>query len=350
MSRSDKSQSATAAGGPEAGRSILDDGLRFDTLFIGFSVLLMVGLAWDFQVHAGGISFAEEPFWTMPHTIVYGSGAGIAALLGGAVLVRKRDGRAWLDAIPTGYALGLVGLLLFGAAGVGDFVWHEAISHEDTALEAVTSPTHLGLTIGGALFLSSPLRAAWRRRDQPTGLALLPALLSLSFVLSIAVVFVPYLNPLTATQILTDPDLGPIIGLASMVVFPVVLLATSLVLLRRFSLPPGALLVTFLIPGVVSVTAVQQFELLIPLVAAAVVADAFVAVSPPTLDRTRSLRLFGVVVPLTFAVSYFQVVSIWHGLKPVWSTHLWTGGVVVAGISGLLFTYALIPDVRQTTY
>lgn len=331
-----------------AGRRLLSEGVRFDALFVTLSVVLMLGLAWDFRVHAGGVTFEEEGFWTVPHMIVYGGGAGIAALLGTTVLLGRRRGLSWGEAVPTGYGMGLVGLVLFGLAGAGDFVWHTVISHEDTTLEAMTSPPHLGLAVGGALFLSSPLRAAWRREGQPLGFRLVPALLSLSFVLSIAVVFAAYVNPLAATQILWEPRVGRLLGLAGMVVFPVVILAASLALVGRFELPMGALTVTFLVPGLVSVGTNERVELLIPLLIATLVADLLVRFLPPTADRPRSLRLFGFLVPVTFALVYFLVVEIWHGLAPVWTTHLWTGATMIAGLSGLLFTYALVPDGKQS--
>lgn len=279
--------------------------------------------------------------------LVYSGGAGIATLLVGTILARRRAGDSWGEAIPVGYTVGLVGLVLFGLSGAADFVWHTAISHEDTALEGVTSPPHLGLATGGALFLSSPLRAAWRRQSQPTDHRLLPALLSLSFVLSIVVVFAVYLNPLAATKILYTPRLGAIMGLSAMVTFPLLLLGTSLTLLRRFTLPPGALTVTFFVPGVVSVGTNGHFVLLIPLVLTAVIADLFVMIAPPTFDRPHLLRLFGLLVPLTFSSVYFVVLSVRYGLEPVWTTHLWTGGVVISGLSGLLFTYALLPDSQR---
>lgn len=326
---------------------LLSSGVRFDGLFIIISLILMVGLALDFRVHAEGVSFADESFWTNPHLLVYFGGAGIATLLVGTIIAQRRAGDSWIEAIPIGYALGLAGLVLFGVSGAADFVWHTAISHEDTALEGVTSPPHVGLATGGALFLSSPLRAAWRRQSQPTDYRLLPALLSLSFVLSIVVVFAVYLNPLAATQILDTPRLGVIMGLSAMVTFPLILLGTSLTLLRRFSLPPGALTVTFLVPGLVSVGTNGYFVLLIPLVITTVIADLFVMISPPTFDRPRLLRLFGLLVPITFSSVYFAVLSIWYGLEPVWTTHLWTGGVVISGLSGLLFTYALLPDSQR---
>ena len=77
------------------------------------------------------------------------------------------------------------------------------------------------------------------------------------------------------------------------------------------------------------------------------VADCVVAVRRPVPANPRALRLFGAAVPVTFAVSFFATVALWHGLLPVWTTHLWTGAVAVAGIAGVLLTYAVYPDCRR---
>lgn len=326
-----------------SGSSVL--GNRFDAMFVVLSILLMIGLAWDFRIHAAGVSFEEEGFFTIPHLIVYTAGVAIAALLGGVIIRNHRAGADWLDAIPVGYRLGLVGILLFGAAGVADFVWHTSISHEDTALEALVSPPHLGLAVGGVLFLSSPLRAAWRREGTPSGLGIVPALLSASFVLSIVVVFGTYTNPITATQILQDTPLGRIVGLGAMAVFPAALVGAMLALIRRFELPVGALTLMLFVPGMVSVGTHGIVELLLPMLAAGAVADALVAVAPPTLDRPLSVRAFGAVVPVAFAGTFFLVVELQWGIQ--WTTHLWTGAIAVAGLGGLLLTYAILPDGRR---
>jgi len=196
--------------------------------------------------------------------------------------------------------------------------------------------------------IRSPLRTTLRREGSPPRIALLPALLSLSFCLSILVVFLAYANPLTATQtVYGSPRLGRTMGMAGMIVFPTVLLGSSLALVRRFELPPGALTLTFFIPGLVSVTTVEVYELLVAVLVTGIVADLFVTLAPPTPSRPRSLRLFGAFVPMSFAGTFFFVVATWYDLARVWSTTTWSGAIIVAGLSGVLVTYAIVPDGRH---
>lgn len=319
------------------------EGVSFDALFVAASTALMVGLAWDFRIHAGGVDFSEEPFFTASHTIVYGAGVGIALLLGASIATDRRRGAGFLEAIPTGYALGVLGLFLFAASGVADFAWHTVISHEDTSLESLVSPSHLGLAVGGVLFLSSPLRAAWRRPGRPEGLAFAPAAISASYVLSIVAIFATYLNPIAATQTMNDTEVGRITGMGAFAAYSLLLLGFAIAVNRRFTPPPfGTFTPAFAIPGLVAAGTNGYFEFLLPGLVAGLVADGFSQRSPPTPRSPASLRIFGAVVPIAFVGTYFLVLEQWHGIA--WETTLWTGAITVAGIAGLLFTYAILPD------
>ena len=70
--------------------------------------------------------------------------------------------RPWLRErvreIQFAYGIGVLGVIVFGAGGIGDMVWHVAFGVE-AGLEALLSPTHLVLLAGGILLLTSPLRA-----------------------------------------------------------------------------------------------------------------------------------------------------------------------------------------------
>lgn len=47
----------------------------------------------------------------------------------------------------------MVGIALFGVAGVGDMAWHEVFGIEAN-VEALLSPTHLLVIVGAGLFVS----------------------------------------------------------------------------------------------------------------------------------------------------------------------------------------------------
>ncbi len=138
----------------------------------------------------------DQSFFTSWHAVLYSGFLAVAGLLLLTLLRNGRRGyRPWL-ALPAGYELSLVGVAVFGLAGAGDLVWHTLFGIE-ADVEALLSPTHLLLAVGAVLAMSGPLRALWRRPTATGGLiALLPMLLSLTFVLSIATFMTQFAHPL----------------------------------------------------------------------------------------------------------------------------------------------------------
>jgi hypothetical protein len=82
--------------------------------------------------------------------------------------------------------LSLLDAGIFAVSGVADMIWHILFGIEQN-VEALLSPTHLGLATGLILCMSGPLRAAWRCPESMTRgwKALLPMLFSVTFILSV---------------------------------------------------------------------------------------------------------------------------------------------------------------------
>jgi len=152
-----------------------------------------------------------------------------------------------VEAMPAGYGRGVVGVALFGFGGVGDFFWHSAFGFEE-GVEALVSPSHIALAVGAALFLGSPSRAALSRPEEFEGRRFLPVLVSTSLVLTVVVLFGLLVNPLAQlSYIVDDPVFRTYaLGWNALVFFPLLFVATGLVLARRFDVPPGALTLTFI--------------------------------------------------------------------------------------------------------
>ena len=85
-------------------------GWRLDAVVTTLAALLVAGVAWDFRTHASGISFAEEGFLTAPHVFFYSMFLLIAAVIGAATYRNRMHGSAWNEAVPEGYALGVLGV------------------------------------------------------------------------------------------------------------------------------------------------------------------------------------------------------------------------------------------------
>ncbi|MFC6730335.1 hypothetical protein ACFQDG_16920, partial [Natronoarchaeum mannanilyticum] len=76
------------------------------------------------------------------------------------------------------------------------------------------------------------------------------------------------------------------------------------------------------------------------------VGDAVAAASRPSIENPRALRTFCALVPATFAATYFLVYELAEGVA--WTVHVWTGAIVLAGASGLLLSYAVLPTATES--
>jgi hypothetical protein len=315
-------------------------GRRLDGVVAVLSALLIAGVAWDFQRHAEGISFAEEGFLTVQHAFFYSMFLAIAAVIGAATVANRRAGARWLDAVPPGYGWGVVGVLIFGFGGVGDVLWHSAFGFEQ-GLEGLVSPSHLALALGATVFLASPLRAAWYREGGPEGLETLSVVLSASLVFTLLSLFGAFVNPLPEPVATVGPPTGTVWAVATLVVYPLLFVGGGLVLLQRFDLPPGALTVAFAIPALASAVPFGRGGYAAAALAAGLVADAVASWRRPRREETVAVRLFGLLVPLAFTGAFLALVELDAGV--VWTTHVWAGAVALAGLAGVLLTYAVAP-------
>ncbi|HEV7665268.1 MAG TPA: hypothetical protein VGQ62_17185, partial [Chloroflexota bacterium] len=158
--------------------------VRFDWWIVAASGWFAGGLYLDGWAHNTIPSL--ETFFTPWHAVLYSGFLVSLAVLGWAIGHHHTAGRTWWQSIPAGYELSLVGGLLFIASGLADMLWHIIFGIEAN-VDALLSPTHLLLLLGGTLFLSGPIRAEARRRAAGmTALgwtALVPRILALTFVL-----------------------------------------------------------------------------------------------------------------------------------------------------------------------
>ncbi len=141
-----------------------------------------------------------ETFFTPWHAVLYPGYLAVAAVLVVTAIRYRAAGRSRWWSMPAGYELSLLGAVIFTVGGVGDMVWHTFFGIE-VDLDALLSPTHLLLALGGTLMVTGPLRAAWRRPDEghQSLVSSLPMLLSLTLLLSVGTFFTQYVHPFGAT-------------------------------------------------------------------------------------------------------------------------------------------------------
>jgi len=330
----------------EAQKKHFIGGIRFDRVMTIFICWFLGGLFLDAWAHNHGL--VDKTFFTPWHAVLYSGYAASAACLVVAVFINHTRGYRWQQAIPGGYELSLLGVPLFLAAGVGDMIWHILFGFE-VGIEPLLSPTHLMLALSALLIMSGPFRAAWRRADPVSTnswATLLPAIISLTAILSLLTFFTSFAHPFVQTGLVTDSYVGDgekSRGAAAILLQAGILMGIILLALRRWRLPVGTLtLVITLNIALMSVFGHEDQYKLIPVaLLSGVIADILLWRLKPAVTRPEALRLFAFTVPVVFYLDYFVPLMIRNGGIP-WSIHLWLGSSVMAGVVGLVLSYLLV--------
>ena len=322
-----------------------------------FSLWLIGGLYLDGWAHAHISNL--ETFFTPWHSVLYSGFLGQAAVLAGLFVRNLRRGESFSTAMPRGYGLSLVGAGLFTLGSVGDMLWHIAFGIE-IGVEALLSPTHIFLAFGGALLITGPIRAALARADSAGGpfLASLPVIISATTFYSTLTFFSIYANPYGTTwlTVFDRPDSNYVyvtqaIGITSVLFQSALLTAVTLFLLRNKQLRPGHLTIMLALNTSATAYINDVYLSLTPLtlfltgLSAGLLGDFLLWRLKPALDNLRALRLFAFALPAALYLFYFlaaSTVGIW------WTIHLWTGAILLAGLTGWLVSYLLAPSSLET--
>src|SRR6266567_4692307 len=163
---------------------------RFDWIMLAGAVWLVAGMAIDGWAH-NTIRPLIDTFFTPWHAILYSGYLATSALLAATLARNLSAGLTWREALPRGYGPAVVGVIVFGIAGLLDMVWHLVFGIEvDTG--TLLSPTHLGLAIGGGLIISGPLQAGWLRAGDEPWSRHLPTIVSLAGLVTLLTFMTQY--------------------------------------------------------------------------------------------------------------------------------------------------------------
>jgi hypothetical protein len=241
-------------------------------------------------------------------------------------------------------------VLVFAAGGVGGLIWHELFGIEES-FEALSSPSHLALVLGLGLVITGPLRAAWHRPgDRLAWTQAGPALLSTAALISTMTFLGMYSHPLTANiaglrHYEWTPEIGQVAGYLGIILTAALLTAPVLLIIHRWRLPPGSLLLVWGI-NLVAMAIVNWHHsytwlLLGVMLTVAGVVEALRLALDPGRSRPGAFHLFAFLAPALLMGSYFVTMLNLEGTR--WTVHLWTGTIVQAGIVCWLLSYLVAP-------
>jgi hypothetical protein len=320
---------------------------RVDAVTMLLSTWLLVGVVVDGWAHNN--LAALETFFTPWHALFY---SGFLATAGWILAIAARTrtaGRHGLAALPAGYDLAVVGVVVFAVGGVGDLAWHTIFGVEQD-VQALFSPTHLLLFSGMALIMSTPLRAAWTDpagEPAPSYRRFLPVVASATLTTVLVAFFFMYWAAFTwmvGADYLDEYTQHVLLnGVASVLATNLILLAPLLLLARRWRLPFGT--ATTIYGGVgVLIGAVDAFHhpaMLVAAVMAGLVVDGLLHMLGPSPARPRRFWAAGALVPLATWSVYFAAVARTAGIG--WSAELWTGTIAWACLLGLMLSVLMLP-------
>ncbi len=328
-------------------------GKRFDWLVVLASAWIVAGLFLDGWAH-NTLRDAIETFFTPWHAVLY-SGYAVA----GSLLVITYARNIWRGyqlqrGLPKVYMLSLLGVAIFGLSGGADFLWHSLFGFEvDT--EALLSPSHLSLALGGVLIISGPLRAAWERKrpqEKQGWIDLLPTLLSILGLLSVFTFFTqfsnafPHANQFVGSRPSGDPYYLDVTLISYVLVPAGLMMGFILLTIRRWVLPFGSL--TLILAGNAVLMFLlglryssAQWPVLLAALVGGIVADLLLAVLKPSAQRVMALRLFAFITPFAFFLIYFAALLLTGGIW--WRIHMWLGAPFLAGVVGLGMSFLLVP-------
>jgi hypothetical protein len=336
--------------------------VAYDGLIVALSAWFLGGLYLDGWAHQHIPTL--ETFFTPWHAVFYSGFFALAGVLVPTALLSLSRAHSWRQAMPVGYELSLAGVFIFMIGGVLDLIWHTLFGIE-ADVEALLSPTHLVLALGGVLIVTGPLRAAWQRTDsQPRGaLRSVPMVLSLTFIFSVLTFFTQYAHPFGATLAANSSrpvsDVGDLyfyaqaLGILSILIQSAIWMGLVLFAIRRWTLPFGSL--TLMLTSNVMLMALMRdgsfSEVtlstgVIPLVGVAFVAglaaDVLLQSLKPSAARPFAFRLFAFAVPtILYALYFAALILVGGGIW--WTIHLWAGVIFMAGVVGFLLSYAFVP-------
>lgn len=320
----------------------------FDAIYALLGLLFTAGFYWDIWSHS--TYGPDQNVFSEYHLLFYSAIATLGLWLIFTVGRNLRAGRPRYAALPRGYGLPFLGILVFGFAGTLDLIGHALYGFE-VGLEALLSPTHVPLFLSWFVLASGPLRAALKASEDGEALdlvALLPALASLAcamlamFTTTLAFSPLGGGGPWMLHDLRTEDEFfGEALGVMGIFIQTLILVGPTLWFASRLKLPSGALSVLYALLGLGKMILGVQNAVWLPLfLVVGLTLDLLLHVLEPWRGAMR-FRLLGFLSPLVLWGFFFAYVILFLG--GIWyRPYIWLGVFVETMALGFLIAHLIV--------
>lgn len=294
---------------------------------------LIAGLYVDGWSHEHGKPLVT--FFTPWHGFFYAGFFSLSLFLLFPSIKKTWQSRKLKIIYPPHYLTAIIGVFTFALGGMGDVLWHGIYGFEKQ-IDAILSPTHLALYIGMFLIFIAPFNAIRQQKlvtysFKTTAVLVLFATIIFSFFSFLTQYANPIISPFAFTTHKTGINYyGQTIGLVSLFIHLLFLMAPLLLVLNRFKLPFGSLIFIFTLNAVGMSTIHDHFDFIISAFLAGVLAD-IVMFQLSKWNRQTNLWL-SILIPIIYSFFYFLVGFLTRGVW--WSGYLVFGAIFLSGFLG----------------
>jgi hypothetical protein len=314
------------------GKVKLSAGNHLVTMLLG--LWLIVGVFIDGWAH-GHLDSTLETFFTPWHAILYSGYIASALWLVWLIYRNHKRGHVGLrNALPIGYGLGFIGTIIFAVGGVLDALWHILLGIE-VGIEALYSPTHLLLFLGGTLIVTSPFRTLWRELGvSPHLKELLLALLSMAMGTSFTAFFAMNFWSFNSFDPLSKDEYWQIMGIAGILITNAILILPMIWLARRWIMPFGSYTIMLILPMLLMSVLDANYTMTIIGIISGLIADVIYKIwriKPTIAYKNHTIFM---IVPFCLFSLYFLILQLTtSGI--LWKPVFWGGSIVLTMLSGL---------------
>lgn len=280
-----------------------------------------------------------ETFFTPWHAVLYsGFFASFLFLLINAI-INHGKGKNWRNSLPSGYGTSLIGGFIFLIAGFGDMIWHIIFGIEES-VDALLSPTHLGLALGMGLMALGAFRNNLNEKSNKIGWT---TILSLALTLSLLSFMIQFGNPVVETyassQDITQPErYSQIMGILGIYITTMLFMSFILLMILRWKIPFGG--ITLMLALFIALASIMEenYFFIIGAFLTGLLADLFIKYFD--VNPQKNFHLFSFLLPVVFFIFYFIILLFTKGIG--WNIHMWTGALIGPGILSWLLSYLFV--------